>query len=55
MSTFARWIVGLLTIVFFPFTIVILTFYALFYKIPVFVGWFVEEMINEVKSKWSQR
>jgi hypothetical protein len=55
MSTFARWIVGLLTIVFFPFTIAILALYAIFYKIPVFVGWVVEETINGIREKWSGR
>lgn len=55
MSTFARWIVGVLTIVFFPFTIALLAFYALFYKIPVFVGYIVEEIIDGIREKWSQR
>jgi hypothetical protein len=55
MSTFARWIVGVLAIVLFPFTIVILVLYAIFFKIPVFVGMIVEEIINGIKEKWSGR
>lgn len=55
MNTFTQWIVGLLTIVFFPFTIALLAFYAIFYKIPVFVGKIVEEIIDEVRQKWSAR
>jgi len=55
MNTFTKWIVGLLTIVFFPFTIALLALYAIFYKIPVFVGAIVEEIINEVREKWAGR
>jgi hypothetical protein len=55
MSNFARWIIGLLTVVFFPFTIAILAAYAILYKIPVFVGYIVEDIINGVREKWSEK
>ena len=55
MSNLARWIVGLLTVVLFPFTIALLAFYAILYKIPIFVGTIVEEIINEVRYKWLQK
>jgi len=53
MSTFTRWILGLAAIVFFPLTITLIAFYIILYKIPVFVGMIVEEIINGVYEKWS--
>ncbi len=53
MSNFTKWIVGVLTIILFPFTIALLALYAIFYKIPLFVGKIVEELIKEVREKWA--
>lgn len=55
MNSFTRWIVGVIAIMCFPFTLVLLTLYAIFFKIPVFVGMLVEETVNGVREKWSAR
>ena len=53
MNNFTRWIVGIIAIVCFPFTLVLLTLYALFYKIPVFAGKIVEDIFKGIREKWS--
>lgn len=55
MNNTTRWFIGLLTVIFFPFTIALLAFYAILYKIPVFVGYIVEEIVMEIREKWSQK
>jgi hypothetical protein len=55
LSNLTRWIIGLCTIIFFPFTIAIVALYVIFYKVPVFVGMGVEETINGIRDKWAGR
>jgi hypothetical protein len=49
--TFTKWLLGIATIVLFPFTLVILTLYAVFIRIPHWLGGMMLEWFDELKKK----
>jgi hypothetical protein len=57
MNTFTKWLLGIVTIVLFPFTLIILSLYAIFVRVPIWLGdcmieWWInlKEKLNEDKS-----
>jgi hypothetical protein len=52
--TFTKWLLGIATIVLFPFTLVILTLYAVFIRIPNWLGGMMLEWFDELKKKLNE-
>jgi hypothetical protein len=47
----SKWLLGIITILLFPFTLVILTLYAVFVRIPYWLGGMMMEWFDELKRK----
>jgi hypothetical protein len=52
--TFTKWLLGIVTIVLFPFTLVILTLYAVFIRIPHWLGGMMLEWFDELRKKLNE-
>ena len=50
----SKWLLGIITILLFPFTLVILTLYAVFVRIPYWLGGMMMEWFDELKRKLNE-
>lgn len=51
----SKWLLGIVTILIFPFTLVILTLYALFIRIPHWLGELMLEWFDEIRKRYKEK